>query len=285
MDGFVDVEADNPSWPGSIEPPLTRVCIQCGVEYARRMASGRLRSPQRWRRSIYCGKHCAAQYRGRWKALPLAGLDLPAPLPKPKLMPMPGRPSRKTGVAMIAKVERAARVMELRCSGMLFREIAAREGVSTQAIHRMFWKAVAQNPPNRRRHRRLGLVLGPSRWRAGQPQRSLFRRTDDRLCASRFDLGIDAKRSALRQAADRMAAGVPPQGHRPASGREGDREASEGGDGRHASAGLKDAIPQSRLKLTSQQVERLFYIDVVDAPPPLRDEAMDHRADLGRNCA
>jgi hypothetical protein len=104
----VDERGDNLPWPEMVEP-LTRVCLQCGAEYSRRRANGRLREPRRWRRALYCSRLCAAQHRGRWKALPLAGLDLPPPPPKPKLRAaMPGRPSRKTGREAIERVERIA---------------------------------------------------------------------------------------------------------------------------------------------------------------------------------
>lgn len=34
-------------------------------------------------------------------------------------------------------------------------------------------------------------------------------------------------------------------------------------------------MPQSRYRTTVAQVERMFYVDVVEPPPPLRGEARD----------
>jgi hypothetical protein len=145
----VDEQGDNLPWPEMVEP-LMRVCVQCGAEYSRRRANGRLREPRRWRRSLYCSRLCAAQHRGRWKALPLAGLEPPPPLPKPKLRAaMPGRPSRKTGRRAIERVERISRILQAKSAGHTFREIGLAEGVSMQAIHKLYWRALDQTAPCR----------------------------------------------------------------------------------------------------------------------------------------
>jgi hypothetical protein len=163
----VDERGDNLPWPEMVEP-LTRVCVQCGAEYSRRRANGRLREPRRWRRSLYCSRGCAAQHRGRWKALPLAGLEPVSPPPKPKLrVRQPGRPSRKTGLRAILTAERIARIMQARVSGMTFREIGLEEGVSMQRVHRLFWRALGANPHDPARLRRQAareramLIAGP----------------------------------------------------------------------------------------------------------------------------
>jgi len=148
---------DNPSWPGSVEWPLTRVCIECQTEFGRRRASGRLREPKRWRRALYCSRVCAGQRRGRWKALPLAGLD-PALPPRQKRMRArpPGRPSHKTGREAIERVDRIAKILSLRAKGLTFREIGQRltPPVTMQAVHRTFWKAMRSHPFDPARLRR-----------------------------------------------------------------------------------------------------------------------------------
>jgi hypothetical protein len=125
---LVGERVDNPAWPEAADAvqPLVRVCIECHEEFGRRMASGRLRSPRRWRRALFCSRACCAQHR-RWKASPkltghLAGLD-PAPAappPKPKMRAVahagnaPGRPSTVTGPRAVAKAGRVAFVMSAR---------------------------------------------------------------------------------------------------------------------------------------------------------------------------
>lgn len=48
-----------------IVDPETRFCIECGAEFFRRYPSGRLKTPERWRRALYCGRECCGAYRGR----------------------------------------------------------------------------------------------------------------------------------------------------------------------------------------------------------------------------
>ena len=138
--------------------PLTRVFLECHAEFARRMANGKLRSPQRWRRALFCSRVCAAeQYRRRKASLKLphylAGLEPPPPLPRPKrsCSAAPGRPATKTGRRAIERVERTSRILQAKFAGHTFREIGLAEGVSMQRVHRLYWRALDANPPNRRR--------------------------------------------------------------------------------------------------------------------------------------
>ena len=64
-----------------------------------------------------------------------------------------GRPATVTGVEAIAKAEMISRVMQARCLGLGYREIALAEGISAATAYRMFWRVITANPPNRRRHR------------------------------------------------------------------------------------------------------------------------------------
>lgn len=154
----------NSAWAGlvEVEPPLTRICIECRCEFGRRMSNGKLRSPQRWRRSLYCSRACCAQHRLRRKASPkltgyLAGLDPPPSPPKPRrsCSAALGRPSRKTELRAILAADRIKRIMEARFDGASFREIGLAEGVSMQRIHKLFWKTMRSTPHDPARLRRL----------------------------------------------------------------------------------------------------------------------------------
>ena len=65
------------------------------------------------------------------------------------------RPSSKTGLRAIQRVERVCAVLRMRAEGLTYREIGKRlvPPVTAQAIFRTYWLAIAQNPPNRRRQR------------------------------------------------------------------------------------------------------------------------------------
>ena len=62
-----------------------------------------------------------------------------------------GRPATVTGPEAIAKAEMIARIMQARFCGVGYREIAAAEGISPATACRWYWKAICENPPNRRR--------------------------------------------------------------------------------------------------------------------------------------
>jgi hypothetical protein len=155
---------DNSPWSDRVNAvqPIVRTCIECGCEYTRRMASGRLRSPQRWRRALYCSRQCATEYHKRWKASPqtghVSGLDPPAPPSKPKMRALarsPGRPSNRTGRESIERAERASSILDLRFQGFTFKQIGAMQGVSAPSIHRLFWRALRSCPYDPARLRRL----------------------------------------------------------------------------------------------------------------------------------
>jgi hypothetical protein len=61
------------------------------------------------------------------------------------------RPATVTGPEAIAKAEMIARLMQARLRGTPFRAIAALEGLSTATAHRLYWRTLDANPPNRRR--------------------------------------------------------------------------------------------------------------------------------------
>jgi hypothetical protein len=132
--------ANNPPWRADGDA-VQRVCIQCQQEFGRRMATGRLRSPRRWRRALFCSRACCAQHRLRRKASPLighlAGLDPSSPLEgreaRPKMRAAQGRPSRKTGTRAIERAKRASSVLRMKAAGATFREIGMFGGGSLKA--------------------------------------------------------------------------------------------------------------------------------------------------------
>ena len=54
-----------------IVDPESKICIVCGEEFFRRYPPsithpyGRLKTPKRWSRALYCGRECCGTYRGR----------------------------------------------------------------------------------------------------------------------------------------------------------------------------------------------------------------------------
>jgi hypothetical protein len=90
----------------------------------------------------------------------LASLELTAPSPERKCLHVKpvGRPSRKTGSAAIAKVERISRILQARSAGMTFKQIGVMHGVTTQAIHKAFWKAMRSYPFDPARLRRRAMI-------------------------------------------------------------------------------------------------------------------------------
>lgn len=54
-----------------IVDPVSKTCIECGAEFFHRYPPsithphGRLKTPERWRRALYCGRECCGAYRGR----------------------------------------------------------------------------------------------------------------------------------------------------------------------------------------------------------------------------
>jgi hypothetical protein len=48
-----------------IVDPESKICIVCGEEFFRRYPGGRLKTPKRWSRALYCGRECCGAFRGR----------------------------------------------------------------------------------------------------------------------------------------------------------------------------------------------------------------------------
>jgi hypothetical protein len=83
------LEALERSPPAKPKPsPTIKRCLQCGKQFTRRMKSGRLYWPKRWKRMRYCSRECCGRYRG---AKPNAGFEWLPPHLQCLEPPKPGR--------------------------------------------------------------------------------------------------------------------------------------------------------------------------------------------------
>ena len=63
------------------------------------------------------------------------------------------RPSSKTGLRAIERIERACAVLRMKSEGYTLKQIGMMQTppVTAQAIHRLYWRTIKANPPSRRR--------------------------------------------------------------------------------------------------------------------------------------